>query len=100
MPKENTHIKENIKSKTKEPSHYSVVFHNDDFTPMEFVTLVLMHIFFKSEEDALKLMLKVHHEGQASVGIYSYDIAMTKANSVINLARKNGFPLRISVNKV
>ena len=76
------------------------MFHNDDFTTMDFVTMILMHVFYKSEEEALKLMLKVHHEGKASVGIYSYDIASSKAALAMSLARQNGFPLRISVNKV
>ena len=99
MPQENTSVKENIHSTIREPNQYIVTFHNDDFTPMDFVTLVLMHIFFKSEEDALRLMLKVHHEGKAKVGTYSYDIAHSKANIAMNLARENGYPLRISVDK-
>lgn len=100
MPKENSNIKERNKSVIKEPSQYSVVFHNDDFTPMEFVTLILERIFFKNEEQAIQLMLKVHHEGEPVVGIYSYDIAASKAATATNIARQNGFPLRISVNKV
>ena len=98
MPKESSNFKERIKSEIKEPSQYNVIFHNDDFTPMDFVTLLLMHIFFKNETEAEALMLKVHHEGKAIVGSYSYDIAMTKALEATKLARKNGFPLRISVN--
>lgn len=100
MPQENSNIREKNKSDVKEPDKYGVVFHNDDFTPMDFVTLVLVHLFFKTEDEALKLMLKVHHEGKATVGIYSYDLATTKAGKTIDLARKNGFPLRISVIKV
>ena len=98
MPKESSNIREKIHNNIKEPGKYQVIFHNDDFTPMEFVTLILMHIFFKSEEEAETLMLKVHHEGKAIIGTYTYDIAVTKATEATDLARKNGFPLRISVN--
>lgn len=100
MPKESSNIKEKIESSIKEPGQFRVVFHNDDFTPMEFVTLILERIFFKSEEEAIKLMLKVHHEGKAIVGEYSYDIAYSKTNIATDIARQNGFPLRITVDKV
>lgn len=98
MPQENTNTKERIKPGLKEPGKYNVVFHNDDFTPMEFVTLVLQQIFFKTLMEAEALMLKVHHEGRAIVGTYSYDIALSKATEATNLAREEGFPLRITVN--
>lgn len=100
MPKESINIKENINSGIKEPNQYSVIFHNDDFTPMDFVTLILIQFFYKSEPEAFSLMLKVHQEGKATVGTYSYDIAASKANAAINLARKNSYPLRITVNKI
>lgn len=98
MPKESSTIKERSITGIKEPSVYNVIFHNDDFTPMDFVTLILIHIFFKDEIEAETLMMKVHNEGKAIVGRYSYDIAMTKATDATNIARKNGFPLRITVN--
>ena len=100
MSKESSSIKERTGIGIKEPGKYNVVFHNDDFTPMEFVTLILMQIFFKSDLEAEDLMLKVHHEGKAVVGCYTYDIALTKATTATNLARKNGFPLRISMQMV
>ena len=99
MPQEGQNIKERTTYKIKEPSKYSVVFHNDDFTPMDLVTLILQHIFFKNQIEAETLMLKVHNEGRAIVGTYTYDIAITKATEATNIARKNGFPLRITVNK-
>lgn len=98
MPNQSQNSKERIISKVKEPGNYNVIFHNDDFTPMDFVTLILRHLFFKNEVEAENLMLKVHTEGKAIVGTYSYDIAMTKATDATNIARKSGFPLRISVN--
>ena len=100
MPKETFKIKEHVKNQIKEPGEYSVVFHNDDFTPMDFVTSILMVIFHKSEEEATQLMLKVHHEGKATVGIFTFDIACTKADTAMIMARDNGYPLRITVNKI
>ena len=98
MPNPNQSTQDRTISRIKEPGEYNVVFHNDDFTPMDFVTLILKHIFFKNEMEAETLMLKVHNEGQAIVGTYTYDIALSKATEATNLARKNGFPLRITVN--
>ena len=98
MPKQSQNTKERTTTGIKEPGEYNVIFHNDDFTPMDFVTLILKHIFFKNDMEAETLMLKVHNEGKAIVGTYSYDIAATKATDAINIARKNGFPLRITVN--
>lgn len=101
MPQENSNsnVKERIDNGIKEPGKYNVVFHNDDFTPMDFVSLLLIHIFFKSEIEAETLMLKVHNEGKAVVGTYTYDIAVSKVNDATNIARQNGFPLRITVEK-
>lgn len=98
MPNQSQNTKERIRSGIKEPGKYNVIFHNDDFTPMDLVTLILKHVFFKNEIEAESLMLKVHNEGKAIVGTYTYDIAMTKAASATQIARKNGFPLRITVN--
>lgn len=98
MPNQSYNTKERIDSRIKEPGKYNVIFHNDDFTPMDFVTLILKHIFYKSDIEAETLMLKVHNEGKAIVGTYTYDIAITKATSATNISRKNGFPLRITVS--
>lgn len=97
MPKESSGIKEKTIHGIKEPNKYSVIFHNDDFTPMEFVVILLINIFFKDYIEAEKLMLKVHLEGSAIVGTYSYDMAMTKTSRAINAARENGYPLRITM---
>lgn len=99
MPDLSQNTKERTGLRIKEPRKYNVIFHNDDFTPMDFVTLILKHIFFKNEIEAETLMLKVHNEGKANVGTYTYDIAVTKANEATNIARKNGFPLRITVKE-
>ena len=97
MPQEQSHIKERQKTIYKEPRRYKVIIHNDDFTTMDFVVKVLRDIFFMNEQDAETLMMQVHNTGQAVVGIYSYDIAQTKSQKAIKMARENGFPLRLSV---
>lgn len=99
MPQENSSVKERNLSKIKKPKKYLVIFHNDDFTPMDFVIILLMNIFFKDYNEAETLMLKVHNDGQAVVGSYSYDIAMSKAKNATDIARHNGFPLRVSVKQ-
>lgn len=80
----------------EEPRQYKVIFHNDDFTTMEFVTEVLRRVFNKPADEAVTLMMRVHREGQAVVGIYSYDVAMTKASMATTMARNEGFPLNIT----
>lgn len=80
----------------EEPRRYKVLFHNDDFTTMEFVTEVLRVVFNKPADEAVTLMMKVHREGQAVVGVYSYDMAMTKAAQATSMARRDGFPLQIT----
>lgn len=80
----------------EEPRRYKVIFHNDDITTMEFVTDVLRRVFNKAADEAVTLMMKVHREGQAMVGIYSYDVAMTKASMATTMARSEGFPLLIT----
>lgn len=79
-----------------EPRQYKVVFHNDDFTTMEFVTEVLRAVFNKPADEAVTLMMRVHREGRATVGVYSYDVAMTKASMATAMARQEGFPLNIT----
>ena len=80
----------------EEPHPYKVIFHNDDFTTMEFVTEVLRSVFNKPADEAVLLMMKVHREGQAVVGVYTYDVAMTKASITMARARNEGFPLRVT----
>lgn len=81
----------------KEPRRFKVVIHNDDFTTMNFVVLVLKTVFYKSEAESEQLMLFVHQKGSAVVGIYSYDMARTKVQKATDMARREGFPLRLSV---
>jgi len=82
------------KSKLKPPSMYKILLLNDDFTPMEFVLDVLKRFFSMNQEQATRIMLKVHTEGVGVCGIYPSDIASTKVEQVINFARENQHPLR------
>ena len=95
-PGSGTGVKSRERILVEEPRQYKVIFHNDDFTTMEFVTHVLQVVFNKPTDEAVVLMMKVHREGQAIVGVYSYDVAMTKASQATAMARQEGFPLNIT----
>lgn len=77
----------------KKPQLYAVVLYNDDYTPMDFVVVVLQEYFKHNTESAVTIMLKIHHQGKGIAGIYPKDIAETKAEQVNTLARQSGFPL-------
>ena len=97
MPQEQSNVRERQKNNLKEPRRYKVIIHNDDFTTMEFVVEVLKTVFYLSNEKAEELMLQVHHANKAVVGIYTYDIAVSKTDKATNIAREQGFPLRLTV---
>ena len=99
MAKEQSGLKERQRIDLKEPRRYKVIIYNDDFTTMEFVVMILKLVFLKSEEEAQALMLQVHHSDKAVVGIYSYDIAVSKANKATSMAREQGYPLRLTVEQ-
>ena len=96
MAQEQTSVKERQRTDLREPRLFKVFIHNDDFTTMEFVVMILMTVFHKSETEAQTLMLKVHHSDKAVVGIYTYDMAVTKTNRAKQMAEDAGFPLRLS----
>ena len=83
----------------REPKRYRVIMHNDDFTSMEFVVEILMDIFHKDEIEAHRLMLMVHASGKAAVGMYPYDIAVTKVQAATARAREEDFPFRLTVEE-
>lgn len=95
--KERPRVDTRQRNDLREPRRFKVILHNDDFTTMEFVVMILKQVFLKSEEEAQTLMLHVHHSDKAVVGIYSYDVAVSKANKATSMARENGYPLRITV---
>ena len=86
-----------IKFRRKHPKRYWVIMHNDDFTTMEFVIDVLVTIFFKSREEAERLMWAVHRKGRAEVGVYSLDVAMSKVKKATERARLEGFPFMLTM---
>ena len=96
MAKEQSSIRERQRTDLREPRRYKVTIYNDDFTTMEFVVMILKVVFFKSEAEAEMLMLQVHHSDKAVVGIYSYDIAVSKVNKATQMAREAGYPLRLT----
>ncbi len=97
MAQEQSQLRERQRMELREPRRYKVIIYNDDFTTMEFVVMILKQVFLKSEEEAEALMLQVHHSDKAVVGIYTYDIAVSKARKATNMARENNFPLRLTV---
>ncbi len=80
--------------RTQPPGLYQVVMLNDDFTPMEFVVMVLQEFFKRDLETATQIMLKIHHEGRGVCGVYTKDVAATKVELVLTAARKAGHPLQ------
>ncbi len=85
--------------KTKRPNLYRVLLLNDDYTPMEFVILVLQDVFNKSREEAVQIMLHVHQKGVGECGVYPYEVAETKVTRVMDTARKNQHPLQCVMEK-
>jgi ATP-dependent Clp protease adaptor protein ClpS len=81
-------------SKTEPPRMYQVVLLNDDYTPMEFVVMVLQEYFKRDLETATQIMLKIHHDGRGVCGVYSKDVAATKVELVLAAARRGGHPLQ------
>ena len=88
--------REKIRTKIREPKHYQVIMHNDDFTPMDFVVEILIQIFNKGYEDAVTLMMTVHKSHRAVVGVYPFDIAQTKVNAAMFRAKEEGYPFRVT----
>ena len=87
------------KKKTKIPQiprKYKVIYHNDDYTPMEFVVWTLQAYFSKSEPEANSIMLDIHKQGKAVVGVYDFQIAEAKIYEVIESAREHNFPLKVT----
>ena len=92
-------IDEKIKQKILEPALYKVVFLNDDQTPMEFVIECLVGIFKHTETTARDLTVKIHEEGSAIVGVYTFEIAEQKGIETTVLARDEGYPLQVKVQR-
>ena len=94
MQHKNDSVLEAKKAKVKLPPMYKVLLLNDDYTPMEFVVLVLQKFFAMTRERATQVMLKVHREGMGVCGVYPHDVASTKVQQVSAYARKHQHPLQ------
>jgi len=92
-------VEDEIQEDLEEPPLYRVLLHNDDYTTMQFVVDVLLVVFNKSIEEATHIMLNVHKKGVGLCGVYPYEIAETKVDTVDSLARENGFPLKCSMER-
>ena len=94
-----TGIVTKTRPKTKRPTLYKVLLLNDDYTPMEFVVLVLERFFNKDREEATRIMLHVHQNGVGMCGVYTYEVAETKVTHVMDFARKHQHPLQCVMEK-
>jgi ATP-dependent Clp protease adaptor protein ClpS len=92
-------LDEKIKIKVEEPKRWKVILLNDDVTPMDFVVGILTEIFKHTQETAIAIMQQIHNEGSGVAGVYSFELAETKAVEATNLARTNGFPLQIKMEE-
>ena len=91
--------REKSKVKVKKPKHYKVIMHNDDFTTMEFVVHILTTIFREEMLEAERIMMDVHTKGRGIVGVYPYDIAVTKVSLSMEKAKEEGFPFKVTVEE-
>ena len=92
-------VLEKTRPRVTRPPLFRVILHNDDYTTMEFVVRVLEAVFTKSPAQAYRIMMQVHTEGSGLCGAYSFEIAETKVAQVHALARREGFPLKASLEE-
>src|SRR5712671_5456938 len=92
-------VQERVREKTKEPALYGVVLLNDDYTPMQFVIDVLESIFQKSPAEAYRVMMQVHLGGRGVAGIYSWEVAETKVDTLLSRAHAEGHPLQATIEE-
>ena len=94
-----TGVATRTRTRTKKPSLYKVLLLNDDYTPMEFVIVVLERFFNKGRDEATRIMLHVHQKGVGICGVYTFEIAETKVTQVMDFARKHQHPLQCTMEK-
>jgi ATP-dependent Clp protease adaptor protein ClpS len=92
-------VLERTRQQTKEPERYKVVLLNDDYTTMDFVVEILESIFNKTPAEAFRIMMQVHTQGRGLCGVYTFEVAETKAAAVEERARENSFPLKAVLEK-
>jgi ATP-dependent Clp protease adaptor protein ClpS len=98
-PESEDDVTSQTREETSEPPMYKVLIHNDDYTTMEFVVEVLVYVFRKTLEEATRVMLNVHRKGAGVCGVYPYEVAETKVDTVHAIAKQKGFPLKCSMEK-
>jgi ATP-dependent Clp protease adaptor protein ClpS len=99
-PTGSTEVLQDTEQATQKPRMYKVLFHNDDYTTMEFVVGVLMSVFHHGEAEAFRIMMHVHTNGIGVAGVFTREIAETKTAQTTSLARKNEFPLEVTIEPV
>lgn len=99
FPDKDTDVLTESKTKLEKPKLFKVLLHNDDFTTMDFVVFVLQYVFMRDMAEAVAIMLKVHNEGVGLAGVYPYEIATTKAEKAMNLAKSREYPLLCTVEE-
>ena len=92
-------VKERVDIKKQEPTLYNVILLNDDYTTMEFVMHILETLFQRSPAEAYRIMMNVHRTGRGLAGVYTYEVAETKAEQVASLASEAGYPLRATIEE-
>ncbi len=97
MPKVNEEVELDLV--LQEPEMYRVLLHNDDYTSMDFVVDILMKVFYKNYQESEMIMIKIHEKGSAICGVYTFEIAQTKAEQVKRLAKQNEFPLLATIER-
>ena len=98
-PESDGQVATKVKPKTERPSLYKVILLNDDFTPMDFVILILKKFFLKTDPEAQRIMLAVHNEGAGLAGIYTFEVAETKVYGVNEFSRRHKHPLKCIMEK-
>ena len=92
-------VKERVQTRKQEPTRYKVILLNDDYTTMEFVVRVLETVFQKSPAEAFRIMMQVHVHGNGLAGVYPWEVAETKVETVTSMARHAEFPLRATIEE-
>jgi ATP-dependent Clp protease adaptor protein ClpS len=92
-------VKERVVTRTQEPIRFKVVLLNDDYTTMDFVVQVLESVFQRSPSEAYRIMMHVHVNGRGIAGVYPWEIAETKVETVTSMAREAGYPLRAAIEE-
>jgi ATP-dependent Clp protease adaptor protein ClpS len=95
----NTTLKPNAKTQTEKPKLYKVILLNDDFTPRDFVVMVLKAVFRMTESEALGVMMTAHRKGACVVAVYTKEVAETKAEQAMEIARSAGMPLAFTTER-